>query len=122
MNEERPATEDEVELALQAFARAVRSHYGERVRGLALFGSRARRDHHPESDADVAVILEDGDWSFWREKMVLAGLAYDQIMTFGVAIQSWPISASEWHAPERHRNPRFVLNIQRDARSIEARR
>lgn len=121
MLEERPPTEDEVSLALKAFAQSVRAKYGTRVKKILLFGSRARGDHRPDSDADVAVVLEDGDWSFWREKMVLGGLAYDQIMDLGVVIQSWPIAASEWFEPERHRNPAFVRDIRREAQSIEAR-
>jgi predicted nucleotidyltransferase len=58
----RPPTSSEIEAALAQFAANVRNHYGSRLHGLYLFGSRARGDHRPDSDADVAVILQDGDW------------------------------------------------------------
>jgi len=118
MSEERPPTSEDVKLALDAFAVAVRSHYGTRLRDIVLFGSRARGDGEADSDADVAVILADGDWRYWREKMVLAGIAYDPLIEFGLHIQPWPISLSEWNDPASHRNPRFLANIHRDARPI----
>lgn len=120
MIEDRPPTDEEAARAISAFVRAVRSHYGERVKDIVLFGSRARGDYKPDSDADIAVILADGDWSIWREKMELAGIAYDPLVEYGLYIQPWPISKSEWDEPSRHRNPRFVHNVQRDARPVEA--
>lgn len=32
--------------------------FGERLRGVVLFGSRARRDYRPDSDLDLLVLLE----------------------------------------------------------------
>ncbi len=119
MSEERPPSADEVARALDTFVAAVRSRYGDRLRSIHLFGSRARGDASSYSDADVAVVIRDGDWSFWSEKVVLAGIAYDPLVDFGLHIQPWPISETEWQQPERHRNPRFVQNVHRDARTIE---
>jgi predicted nucleotidyltransferase len=33
--------------------------YGDRLERVALFGSRARGDHRPDSDYDVAVLIKD---------------------------------------------------------------
>jgi predicted nucleotidyltransferase len=107
--------------ALSAFASSVRRHYGSRLAGLFLFGSRARGDHTPESDADVAVILNE-DLDFWREKMALADLSYDVILEFGADVQGWPIRRTEWLDPARHRNPALVRAMQRDGKPIEASR
>lgn len=120
MSEERPPTEEEVRRALTSYAAAVRAHYGARLHDVVLFGSRARGDAKPDSDADLAVIIEDSDWGFWTEKMVLAGIAYEPLIEFGLQIQSWPISRTEWENPDSHRNPRFVRNIRQDARQIKA--
>ncbi|HEX8165096.1 MAG TPA: nucleotidyltransferase domain-containing protein [Beijerinckiaceae bacterium] len=54
----RPPTEEEVQHALARFVTDVRRRYGSRLKGLYRVGSRARGDHHPHSDGDVAVILE----------------------------------------------------------------
>jgi predicted nucleotidyltransferase len=106
--------------AVAAFARAVRAHYGERLRGLYLFGSRARGDHTPDSDADIAVVLADGRWDRWREKMRLADLEYDCIVATGVEPQAWPIAEAEWSNPAKHRNPDLVRAMRRDGREIPA--
>jgi uncharacterized protein len=115
MIEDRPPTDDEAGRALDAFVAAVRAHYGKRVKDIVLFGSRARGDYKPDSDADVAVILVDGDWSIWREKVDLADLAYEPLLESGLRIQPWPIAVSEWERPQAHRNHRFVEAIKRDA-------
>jgi predicted nucleotidyltransferase len=92
----RPPTRSENEAALAQFAANVRRHYGNRLHGLYLFGSRARGDHRPDSDADVAVILQDGDWVEWQERRVLNQLAYDPSLESGLEIQPWPFSAQQW--------------------------
>ncbi len=109
-----------VDRALRDFADTLRPVYGERLRGVYLFGSRARGDHTPESDADVAVVLADGDWDYWDEKMRLADLEYDTIIATGAEPQGWPVRESEWLNPERHRNPELVRAMQRDAKDLLA--
>jgi hypothetical protein len=91
-----PPSEGEVAKALATFAEAVRAHYGDGLKGLYLFGSRARGDHRPDSDADVAVVLADGDWVEWIERRKLNRLAYDAGFDCGLDIQPWPVSFAEW--------------------------
>jgi uncharacterized protein len=43
------------------FARRVRAYFGDRVRDLRLFGSRARGEARPDSDMDIWVLLDDVD-------------------------------------------------------------
>jgi predicted nucleotidyltransferase len=50
------ATTDPV---LTRFRTAVRELYGDRLTRVVLYGSRARGDHHPDSDYDIAVFLND---------------------------------------------------------------
>lgn len=113
-----PPNDATVAKALQDFAAAVRTHYGERLRGLYLFGSRARGDHTPESDADVAVVLADGDWVSWQERRALNHLGFDLMVDTGADIQAWPIRESEWLHPERHRNPHFAMAIRREGKPL----
>jgi antitoxin ChpS len=116
-----PPDDATVDRALRDFVKTLRPVYGERLRGVYLFGSRARGDHTPESDADVAVVLADGDWTYWDEKMRLAGLEYETIITTGAEPQGWPVRESEWLNPERHRNPELVRAMRRDAKDLLAR-
>jgi uncharacterized protein len=46
---------------LKEAVEAVRAHYGDLVDSIVLFGSRARGDHGPESDYDIAVFLKTLD-------------------------------------------------------------
>ena len=77
-----------------------------------LFGSRARGDHRPDSDADLALILERGNE--WPVVEALAGLAFDVLMDTGVLIQSVPISSQDWAHPERFPRPGFLRNVARE--------
>lgn len=104
--------------ALADFAAAVRKHYGDRLEDILLFGSRARGDARPDSDADVIVVLADGPWSFWSEPRVLAELAYEPLIAEGIAIHPWPISRSAWH-DQSSEDSRFVENAQWDAKSFQ---
>jgi predicted nucleotidyltransferase len=111
----RPPTRSEVEAALAQFAARVRDHYGDRLKGLYLFGSRARGDHRPDSDADVAVILEEGDWTGWEERRTLNQLAYDPSLDSGLAIQAWPFSEEQWTRSDRQPVPRLTEAARREA-------
>ncbi len=115
----RPPTEEQVAAALRRFAADVWSHYGDRLKGLYLAGSRGRGDHHPHSDVDVAVILADGDWRSWDESGILSDLSYGLLIEEGVDIQGVPIPASHWEDPNRHSNPSLVRTMRRDGKRLE---
>jgi predicted nucleotidyltransferase len=115
-----PPDDAAVSRAIDAFAGAIRRHYGSRLRGLHLFGSRARGDHSTESDVDIAVVLDDRDWDFWREKLMLSDLSYGIVVDTGADVQGWPVRESEWSDPLRHRNPSLVRAMRRDARELKA--
>jgi hypothetical protein len=106
--------------ALDDYVAAVHKHYGKRLIDILIFGSRARGDARPDSDADIAVILEDGDWRFWEEKWLLAGLAYDVLLDHGLFIQPWPIPRSGWESPATHPKRRFIEAIQKDGLRLMA--
>ncbi|GJD61182.1 nucleotidyltransferase domain-containing protein [Methylobacterium frigidaeris] len=86
----RPPTDAETAAALVRFAADARRHDGPRLLDLTLFGSRARGDAGPESDADVVVILADGAWRIIDEARTLADLSYDRLIEDGLDIQSRP--------------------------------
>jgi antitoxin ChpS len=117
-----PPDDGTVNEAIADYAKAVRQAYGDRVKGIYLFGSRARGDHTPESDVDIAVVLADGSWDFWAEKMLLTDLTYQPLVESGVDLQGWPVRQAEWLTPERHHNPSLIRAMQRDARPIGTRR
>jgi predicted nucleotidyltransferase len=111
-----PPDDATVARTLAEFAAAVRAHYGERLKGIYLFGSRARGDHHPESDADIAVVLADGDWIGWKERRALTRLAYDLSLETGLEIQPWPFDDATW-ADAAAPKP-LVVAARHDARPL----
>ena len=115
-----PPSPRDVERAIALFATAARAAYGERLVGLYLFGSRARADHHPFSDVDIAVVLADGEVRLVPEKRRLADLTHDIILETGVEVQPWPIARAAWDNPDRQANAALVKSMRRDARRIEA--
>jgi uncharacterized protein len=87
-----PATTDDP--VLKAAVEAVRAHYGDRVESIVLFGSRARGDHGPESDYDIAVFLRDLD-DYWGEVRALALISHDLLLLHGEVVSVKPFTAGE---------------------------
>jgi predicted nucleotidyltransferase len=81
---------------------------------LVLFGSRAREDHRPDSDMDVAVLLRGMPGKFIATKLAMDDLAYDVLLDTGIRITPLPIWAEEWAHPENYSNPALIANIQRE--------
>lgn len=98
--------------ALGAFVQkvAVRADFVEAI----LFGSRARRSHQPNSDADVAVLFAGAPGKFVRTKLELDDLAYEILLNTGLRIQPLPVWLSEWEHPESYSNPHLLRNIARE--------
>jgi len=98
--------------ATRAFIEKVASQYD--VAGAILFGSRARKSHRPDSDADVAVLLHGRTGRFVATKLAMADLAYEVLLATGIRIQPLPIWEEEWEHPETYSNPRLLHNIERE--------
>jgi len=105
--------------AIDRFVTAVKGRYGERLVDVVLFGSRARGDARDDSDFDVAVILRDGDWSFWNEMQLLGGMAYDALIDDDIIVQPWVVALSAWHDPTKTIDQRLIANIRRDATQLD---
>lgn len=98
--------------AAHAFMEAVAGRYD--MIGAILFGSRARKSHRPDSDADVAVLLHGQPGRFVATKLAMDDLAYDVLLHTGIRIQPLPIWEEEWKHPEAYSNPRLLVNIERE--------
>lgn len=97
--------------AASAFADRMRWRYGPRFRGLAVFGSRARRDHRPDSDLDVAVILAEPIKDFVGEALAMADDAFDVLLEHGLHLQPMPIEEGSLERPEAHPVPHLTRRI-----------
>lgn len=62
-----------------------------------VFGSRARRDHRPDSDLDLALIMS-GDRKLGRLRS-MADEAYELLLETGINISPLPIRCEDWETP-----------------------
>lgn len=78
-----------------------------------LFGSRARGEHRPDSDADVALILHERG-NDGKTLMTLAGIAWDVFLDTGILIQPVTIAIEDWLHPDDFLRPGFLKNVERE--------
>lgn len=110
---------EQTTLGLRRFVDEVRDRYGDSLRGVFLFGSRARGDNRPDSDADVAVVIADGDWSEVGESVAMANEAFEILIDHLLDIHPRAIAESHWLDPARDREARLIRRIAADARRID---
>lgn len=107
-----PRIDPQTERAVRLFMQRVSDAYD--LDGAILFGSRARQDHRPDSDADVAVLLHGWHRTFLDTKLALADIAYEVLLETGLLIQPFPVWEDEWEHPEQAENPRLIAHIARE--------
>jgi predicted nucleotidyltransferase len=95
--------------ALAEFKQAVVELYGPRLRRVVLYGSWARGDAGPDSDIDVAVVL-DGDVRPGQEIDRMNDAVTDINLRHGVLIAVCPVASSDWQSL---RSP-LLLNLRRE--------
>jgi len=74
---------------LTRFRAALNQLYGDRLERVVLYGSRARGDHRPDSDYDIAVFIKDAG-SFYDESGRLAEITTDILEDTGAVISATP--------------------------------
>ena len=74
--------------------RRLRRRFGERLKSLILFGSRARGDHAGDSDADVAIVLAGPIGKPFAVKSTVIDDTYDLFLDSGILIQPWPSTSA----------------------------
>lgn len=78
-----------------AVAADLRQLYGERLVTVVLYGSQARGDAHPDSDIDLAVVLDEVI-SPWKELRTMDDVLWRHSVSSGVTITATPISRATW--------------------------
>lgn len=84
-----------------------------RLERAILFGSRARGEHKPDSDADLALIMHERG-NDGQTLLMLGGLAYYVFLDTGIMIQPVPIAIEDWLHPEDFLRPSFLRNVERE--------
>jgi uncharacterized protein len=104
-----PVTRD----ALRSFKAILAAKYGPHLRSLYLFGSRARGDHRPDSDIDIAVFLDEVPDPV-DEQFDLIECGYDIVLDTGINIQPWVFAAGCLADSAHHRAAHLVRTIRRE--------
>jgi uncharacterized protein len=99
--------------ALTAFKQLLTERYGAHLRSLYLFGSRARGESRPDSDADVAIFLDEAPDPV-GEQFDLIERGYDILLDTGINIQPWVFAQASLNDPGHHRAAHLVRTIRRE--------
>jgi uncharacterized protein len=102
----------ETRAALRAFLARLEGKYD--VAKAVLYGSRARGDHQPDSDADVLLVLRGEPLPVIRTKLAMIDDAYAVELDTGIFISPLPVPEHEWNAPGNSVYSKLFKNIQRD--------
>jgi predicted nucleotidyltransferase len=83
--------------------------YGERLKGLYLYGSYARGEQHPDSDVDVMIVLDTYE-SCGREVDRTGELVSNLSLDYGISISRVIMTEKQWKAS----NTPLLRNIRMD--------
>jgi uncharacterized protein len=99
-----------VEHTLSELKRGLAALYGERLKGLYLFGSYARGDARPDSDLDVLIVLDcilSYDAEVDRTSEMVARISLDS----GISVSRAFVSNSAWLT----QSSMFLDNVREEA-------
>ena len=102
-----------LESALAELDRKLHARFGRGYCRLILFGSRARGDNRPDSDADVAVVMRQHIADRWALKRAIIEETYPILLEIGLYIQAWPLAEAELENPDKSSNPALFWNVVR---------
>ena len=95
---------------LSEFKREAQQLYGDRLKGVYLYGSRARDEAEPDADVDVLIILDD--WSNYAEEVDRTGEIGSRLsLAYDLSISQVFVRERDWL---RGKTP-FLLNAREDA-------
>ena len=112
--------EPEIAALLADLKRRLERRFGDRFVALYLFGSRARGDHDPDSDVDVAVILDQKLPRTFEVTREILDDTYDLLLETGYDIQPWPLEKGSLDAPDRHPHPAISRAVREEGLAVAA--
>ncbi len=105
---------DDLREVLGQLDRGISDLYGERYRGLVLFGSYARGEARGrDSDVDLLVLLE-GEVNGWREYLRAEPLSWPLSLESGYVLSIFPVNVKAYLEP---RKP-FLMNARKEGVSL----
>ena len=99
--------------ALRELKRELEALYGDRLKGLYLFGSHARGDAEPDSDVDVAVVLDDYDCES-SELRVMSQALNRLSLKYDLVLAAIPLR----QADRRSTRTALLINVRREGVAV----
>lgn len=96
--------------ALSDYLTRLRGRFGQRILRVILYGSRARGEGGAESDLDVLVVVDDGDWRFHD---AVADEAVQPWLTHRALISPITMGREEFHKLTQWQTL-FYRNLEKD--------
>lgn len=103
----------DLEELLGRLDRGLAGLYGDRYKGLVLFGSYARGEADEGSDVDLLLLLE-GDVLSWREYLRIEPLSWPLSLESGHVLSIFPVNVEAYLKP---RKP-FLMNARKEGVSL----
>jgi predicted nucleotidyltransferase len=103
----------ELDEALQELKRELEALYGDRLKGLYLFGSHARGDAEPDSDVDVAVVLDDYEYES-TELRTMSSVLNRLSDRYDILLAAVPVRHDDWE----RRLSALLLNVRREGVAV----
>ena len=110
--------EPEIADLLADLKRRLERRFGDRFVALYLFGSRARGDYQPDSDVDVAVVLDQKMPRAYGAKCQLLDDTYELMLETGYYIQPWALEKGALESPGAHPSAQISRAVLRDGLRI----
>lgn len=74
--------------------------YGDRLKGIYLYGSYARGDYRPGSDVDVMILLSDYR-DYWKEWRRSSDYVSDISLAYDVTVSCILVKEMQWKRPDK---------------------
>ncbi len=108
-----------IDTAIGQLIKKVRVHYGARLGAIYLVDRSSEIEELDRSDAEIVVLLADGNWRALDEQRALGTLTFDTLMDHDVHIRAWPVAISSWSNPESSAHPGLVREFRAFARELQ---
>ncbi|MBF0566242.1 MAG: nucleotidyltransferase domain-containing protein [Nitrospirae bacterium] len=96
--------------AVLEFSRLIKERFGQMVKEIVLFGSRARGEDDKESDIDILIVLASLSWEI---KKTISEIAAAENLKYDVFISTIRYDVATWNNPVIKSSP-FGVEVRRD--------
>ncbi|NOL48843.1 nucleotidyltransferase domain-containing protein [Pelistega europaea] len=109
---------------MDSFSEKIAREFVENIRGkfnihdVIVYGSRARGDFRPDSDLDIAVILNDETDPRRTKMLAITDIGTDLLLKHFILVSPFTVLRHEWENPRTLQQKWFIDNVKKDGVSV----